>query len=129
MTTFTKVVLGGAVLIVAFDAIASVASLRFGFAYSKTAVGSWVICAMVGLLAGFTRGGLRAAVVGGALMGLVDVSLGWVVSWAIGPGRIPGGGTLSPTRWIITAVFVTLTSGGAGVAGGIVAWVVTALRR
>jgi len=116
MSPLSRVILGGAVGVVAFDALACLASRRLGVAYPRAAVGSWLIYAVVGCLAG-RLGGLRAAALGGAAMGLVDATLGWAVSWWIGPGRVAGG--LTTTRWLATAVGVILIATVAGFLGGL----------
>jgi len=127
MSPLSKVILAGAVLIVAFDAAASFASLRLGFAYSKASIGSWIICALVGLVAAMMAGGLRASALAGLAMGVIDASLGWAVAWAIGPGRPPEA-SISATRWVITLVVVTLMSLSAAVAGGLIGSLVATVR-
>ena len=116
MSPFLKVLLGCAVAVVAFDAAASAASRRLGFAYTSAAAGSWAIYAAVGFVAG-RHGGLRAAALAGAATGLVDATLGWYVSWRIGPGRVPGG--LTPRQWLSAAVTVTLLAAAVGAVGGL----------
>lgn len=120
MTSVTKVILGGAIAVVVFDALASVGSLHLGFEYSKAAFGSWLVYAAVGFLAARVGGGLWPAALAGVLMGLVDATVGWTVSWAIGPGRLPEG-TLSAAKWVLAATTVAATGGCVGLLGGVVA--------
>ena len=72
----------------AFDAAASVASVALQFPYQYASVGSALIYVAFTFLAarkfGFWRGVLM-----GAALGCVDATLGWAISWAIGPGRVP----------------------------------------
>ena len=90
MSPLVRILLGGAIAVLAFDAIASVASQRLGFEYGSAAVGSGIIYTAIGFLAA-GRGGVQAAALAGATMGLVDATLGWAVSWAIGPVQVPRG--------------------------------------
>ena len=111
---------GGIIAVLLYDALASWTSAATGFAYGKLAPGSWLIYAAVGFVAARSSG-IPAAIVAGALVGLVDASAGWALSWSIGPGRIPGF-VLTPARWIQVAVFVSVTAAGMAVIGGLLGW-------
>ncbi len=50
-------------------------------------------------------------------MGITDSTIGWAVSWFIGPGRLPVG-TLTPLIWLISAAFVVFLGAIYGVVGG-----------
>jgi hypothetical protein len=117
MPAIVRVLLVGGAAVVAFDALASLASRRFGFAYTSAAIGSWVIYAVVGFFAA-DSGSIAAAALAGAAMGLVDATLGWYVSRRIGPGRVPGGLTMS--RWMRVAITVMLLASAAGALGALV---------
>src|SRR5688572_27729096 len=93
-----RVAVLGVVAVVAFDAVASVASLAAGFDYAYSAIGSCLIYAAFGFLVGRSSSIFTAACVG-AVLGLADASLGWGVSWSIGPGRLPPG-LLTATVWV-----------------------------
>ena len=114
-----RAIVGGIVAVLLFDTLASWASAATGFAYTNVAPGSWLIYAAVGYVAARQRD-LLAAVAAGAIVGLVDASAGWALSWAIGPGRLPGL-VLTPTRWIQVALIVVVTAAGMAVIGGLVA--------
>jgi hypothetical protein len=88
MLTMPKLVLIGAGVVITFDAIASLASKWLGFAYPKASIGSVAIYAGLGYV-GYRFGGLRVAMLTALAVGLVDATLGWSVSWAIGPGAVP----------------------------------------
>jgi hypothetical protein len=120
MTPLAKVLIGGAIAVVVFDALASVAALQLGFDYTRAAFGSWLIYAAVGFLAARAGGGLPPALLAGIILGLVDATVGWAVSWAVGPGRPPEG-TLSVGRWAVAAITVAVTGGCIGLLGGVVA--------
>jgi hypothetical protein len=120
MTSLTKVLIAGAVTVVVFDALASVGSVRLGYPYTRAVVGSWLIYAAVGFFAGRAGGGLLAAAMAGVLMGIVDATAGWAVSWGIGPGRLPEG-VLSVGRWAGAALTVAVSGGCVGLLGGLLA--------
>jgi hypothetical protein len=109
----------GALAIVVFDLLASVASRTIGFRYSYATVGSWLIYAAFGFMIG-RRVNVGAASLGVAIIALVEATIGWAVSWAIGPGRPPNGipsiGVLA-----ITVVLVTATGAIIGALAGVLA--------
>jgi hypothetical protein len=116
-----RIVIGtGCVVVVLFDLVASLAARRFEFPYERASVGSYFIYLIFGFLAGRSARGhrARAGTTAAAVVGLADVSLGWAVSWAIGPGRPPSG-TLSPGAWMITAAAVVAFAGAIGYVGGV----------
>jgi hypothetical protein len=111
----------GVVVIIAFDALAALASLATGIGYGWATLGSWILYAGFGYLVARTaaEAPLRAAARTGLTLGLADASLGWAVSWGLGPGRVPGG--LSVTAWVLTVVLVTALAAGIASLGGVVA--------
>jgi hypothetical protein len=113
-----KIALLGIVAVVVFDGVASLASVHFGFAYANATVGSAVVFAIFGLLAGYTRSLVISAVTG-AIMGLADATLGWAVSWFIGPGRLPPG-QLTIASWSKSAVTVVVIAMLYALIGGLV---------
>ena len=110
----------GCIVVVLFDLVASLAARHFDFPYVRASIGSYFIYLIVGFLAGrvardhHARAGSTAA----AIVGLADVSIGWAVSWAIGPGRPPSG-TLSPVAWLLTAAVVVVFASAVGYVGGV----------
>jgi hypothetical protein len=86
-----KFVLLSSAIVVAFDALASVASAVLHFPYVYAGLGSVFIYTALALVAALRFGFVRGLVLG-ATLGLVDATIGWAVSWAIGPGRVPPGG-------------------------------------
>ncbi len=109
-----RVALCGAVAILVFDVIASVASRELGFPYRYAAIGSWLNYAVVAFAVG-QRATIRGAVVATMFVGLVEASLGWWLSWLIGPGRWAAG-TVTPAQVAFILVFVLIT---AGIIGGV----------
>jgi len=60
--------------------------------------------------------GFRIALLTGMVMGVTDVTIGWAVSWAIGPGRIDI--DLTPSVWMYTLLFAAILGVVYGVIGG-----------
>lgn len=113
-----RAIIGGAVAVLMFDAIAAWASLTFDFPYGSAAIGSWIIYAVVGFVAG-RYSGVLAALVAGVVVGIVDASAGWAISWVIGPGRVPGA-ELTAARWTAAAIYVAAIAGVAATVGGMI---------
>ena len=105
-----------ALVVIAFDAVSSIASLALGFPYTYAAIGSAIIYIILAFYCA-RKFGFLAAVLLGAVMGITDSTIGWAVSWFIGPGRLPVG-TLTPLIWLISAAFVVFLGAIYGVVGG-----------
>ncbi|HEV3192285.1 MAG TPA: hypothetical protein VGY54_17355 [Polyangiaceae bacterium] len=104
-----RLVSWGALAIVVFDALASVASRTLGFSYGYATVGSWLIYAVFGFMIG-RRANVGAASLGVAIIAVVEATIGWAVSWAIGPGRPPKG---TPSIGILATTVVLVAFTGA----------------
>lgn len=87
MNTVGRFVLIWAAVVLAFDSVASVASMTTGIPYGWFSLGSAVIYLAAGYV-GAPRFGLSKAVAAVIAVALVDATLGWALSWLIGPGRI-----------------------------------------
>lgn len=110
----------GVVAVILFDLIASLASRFLGVPYVLATVGSFLIYAVIGFFVGRTATPVEAAVVCAAV-GLTESTVGWYVSWIIGPGK-PAEGELT-RRQILTAIRnVTLLGAIIGGAAGVVAY-------
>jgi hypothetical protein len=104
----------GSIAVIILDAAGSYASTKFGFRYTRLAVGSFCIYGCVGALPAHD-GSVGIGAVAGGLVAMVDATIGWAISWCIGPGRIPHA---SPRRIMKIALLIT----GYGVlCGGIAA--------
>jgi hypothetical protein len=117
-------VLIGAVVVLAFDTVGAIASRRLGFAYSRLAPGSFLIYSLVGMAVG-RSGSLGAAAASGAAVAFVEATIGWMISWRIGPGRPPGV-AVPATSLVRAIIIVTITGASFGVIGGGLAQLVTA---
>ncbi len=118
MSVTRKIVLSGCLGIVAFDALASIASRLLNFPYPYATVGSFVIYAVVGFTAARISS-VKAAALAGAMVGLTEATVGWGVSWLIGPGRVSNSG-INLGTFVLTVILVSLVAGGIGAVGGAV---------
>jgi hypothetical protein len=117
-----KVILGGILAVLVFDALASIASQSFGFAYASASIGSYLIYLGIGYFAARHASArpLAAGALAAAVAGLADASLGWMISSALGAGSLPAGVRLTATRWIGTALVVVVLAAAVGALGGVV---------
>ena len=109
------------VAIVVFDAVASMISRATGFPYTRFAIGSYIIQAAAGFFG--RRSGLAfwGATLLGTWVGLIEATVGWAVSWWIGPGRVEGPLSSEMLIGVVLYVAVGATVLGAlgALAGGI----------
>ncbi len=84
--SMTRSLAAGLGLVLAFDALGAGAARLFGFRYTLLLFGTYAIYLFVTYRAA-RRHGVLAAVAFGAILGLADQTLGWAISWLIGPGR------------------------------------------
>lgn len=115
-----NVVLLGIAAVVVYDTLASIGSLALGFPYAGAAVGSLAIYFGAGFFAARYKSrwfGLLA----GLVVGLSDATIGWGISWALGPGRFPAG-TFTFVQLLLSAasavVLATICAGIGSVIGG-----------
>ena len=116
MSVITTALIGAAAVL-AFDTLGSLASLRFAFAYSQLTVGSFLIYVVVGFAA-CADGPIGLAPAAGGIVAFVEATIGWAISWWIGPGRLPPE-QASPGRLAKTVLIVTGTGMVMGFAGGL----------
>lgn len=121
MTPRTRIFVTAIIAIVAFDALASIASRTTGTPYYWATFGSWILYIGIGYFAGraIPESPIRTAGITGLVAGIADASLGWLTSWAIGPGKVAGG--ITPVQWLFTAIFVTALATGFAALGGVIA--------
>ena len=121
MASWPRVAGTGILAVLAFDTAAAVASRVTGFEYSYAAFGSWLLTAVAGYHAARGRQEDRVPAAGavGLVIGLAQVTVGWALSWAIGPGRV--GEPLTPGLWLGVAATVVAITTAAAVAGGLLA--------
>ena len=125
MSRTVRGILYGAAVVLAVSLVGSAASQTLGFDYSVLAPVSVVVYVAVGVYVGL-RARVSEAAIAGAAVGLIDATLGWGISWLIGPGRPQAGEAITLLGWFNTTFFVALLS-AAGAALG--AWLVHRRRR
>lgn len=116
MKRIIPIVLIGSLVVILFDILASFASINFQINYGIFSIGSCLIDAGAGFFAA-KRNGLAWAVLAAGILGLVDSTLGWYISWIIGPGRPEV--EIDLLTIFMTVVFVTITSSIFGLIGGL----------
>ena len=117
------IVIGGALAVVAFDGVGSFAAKQLGFSYALLIPGSLLIYGTVAALVARRREWL-VGVFAALAMAMTDLTAGWAVSWAIGPGRAPGGLTAITVAGAVMTAFVL-----GGLAGAIGAWIGTRANK
>ena len=106
----------GAVLIL-FDLIASLLSRYAHIPYASFTLGSFAIYVVAGFLAA-RRFRFAAAPLVGTVAGLSEATVGWAVSWVIGPGR-PSASAAGFVSILFAGVVVTAVATGLGALGGV----------
>jgi hypothetical protein len=101
-TAFPLTLLAGVVLVLAFDAIGALICARNPrLAYRNLWPAQFALYVIIGFVAGVSVLDPRYVGAIGALTGLVEATLGWAITWRIGPGRIEG----ATTSGIVVAAF------------------------
>lgn len=123
MNAWLRVALIGAISVLAFDTLLSLASTALGFSYANGSFGSWLIYGAVGFFAARATGQIRHSAAAAALVGATDASLGWWISSLLGPGKLPGTVPESTTIPVIifAVCFAVITATVIGSLGGLLA--------
>lgn len=103
--------LGSVVLIVGFDAVAAALTRSRPHVYRKLWPVQFGLYVAIGYVAMLTLLDLRLVELVGALAGFAESTIGWVITWRFGPGRVPNAAPLS-----IGAVVLWMTALGFGLA-------------
>ena len=111
-----KIVLIGAMAVLVFDTVASVLSLSTGLTYGWFSIGSSALYLIFGYLAARRSKWFFGGLVG-AFLGLVDSTLGWTISWTIGPGKPDI--EMNIVLLAVTVVFVMIVAAVLGLIGGL----------
>jgi hypothetical protein len=123
MSRTARGTLYGAAAVLALDAIGSLASRAMGFDYAMLTPISFLFYAAIGAYVGVREPVSRAAIVGAAV-GLIDATVGWAISWVIGPGRPQVGERITLLGLFNTALFVAVLAAlGAAVGAWLARWV------
>jgi hypothetical protein len=116
----SSVVAIGCLAVLVFDALGATASRWLRFRYSRLAPGSYALYSATSVVAAHL-GPAWIGVVAGAAVALVEATIGWAISWWIGPGRPSAPIALSRARVIRIIALVTLTGAAFGLVGALVA--------
>jgi hypothetical protein len=123
----TKIVIVAIVGVIVLDALTSVASRTIGFPYSLAGVVTIAIYCATGFYA--TRyANLKVGLLASAIVGFVDSTVGWAISWIIGPGR-PEGKTTATGGLVLTIASVILVATISGLFGGILSKILSSFGR
>jgi uncharacterized membrane protein len=113
------VILPVAVLaVLVLDTVGSLASRRYGFRYGSLTLISWALRIATGFFAA-RYGTIKISFFAGGAVALIDATLGWYISWKIGPGRPQG--EITSDLLVNTVLVVTLTGAALGFIGGLLA--------
>ncbi len=116
MKQISLTLLLGSILVILFDTFASITSLHFQIDYTLFSAGSNFIYAYTGFYCA-KYGSLLWSIVGAGVVGLVDSTIGWYISWLIGPGRPEI--EMNSVEIFTTMIFVSLTAMPFGLIGGL----------
>lgn len=117
MNSAIKIVLMGALVVLGYDTAASALSQATGFTYEWFSIGSSVLYVLFGYLAARRSKWFFGGLVG-AFLGLVDSTLGWAISWTIGPGKPDI--EMTPVLIAFTVIFVMIVGAILGQFGGLI---------
>jgi hypothetical protein len=109
MSPANTILVAGAAGILALDMLASSAARWLRFPYKYSMVGSLAIYIAVGWYTALADPSASPAVAA-MLVGLAESTLGWAISWKMGPGRP------ATLRHIKSQIFVALVGGAAAAA-------------
>lgn len=102
-----QVISAGVLAVLLLDTFGSLASRSLGFLYAKLSVVSFSIYFLVGIYAARDQA-IAVGAFAGATVAAVEATLGWAVSWRIGPGRLADqdGDALTVIRAALTVVSI-----------------------
>ncbi|HEY0015856.1 MAG TPA: hypothetical protein VGC13_06035 [Longimicrobium sp.] len=118
MSTYARVLMLTGAAVLSYDGLMALLSRQMGFDYGSGVVGSLLIYAAAGFFGTRARTAVDSGLLAGAFAGLVDGTLGWALSTAIGP-RIQQIETNSPGIFVVVWM-VTLLGAVCGFVGGMV---------
>jgi hypothetical protein len=123
MNFFIQGVIGGIIAVLALDTIGSILSKQMNFRYASLSPISFMLWGLAGAAASRAgpADGVATALVGGLaglVVGLVDSTLGWWISWQLGAGRLSSERSKTP---IIARIIlrVSLLAGVLGFSGAL----------
>src|SRR5271166_609873 len=133
MATFPLGVLVGIIAVLSLDTVGSLASQRLKFHYARLAPISYLLWGIAAAIASQSapNDSLKSICLGGLagfIVGLVDSTLGWWISWHLGPGRLPP--QLVTGGNMVRIIFrVSMMAAAAGVAGSLLGLLIGLTQR
>jgi hypothetical protein len=118
MSVIILILVVGALAVLTLDTIGSIAARQFGFRYGSLRIISWLIWFGTGFFAARYTSVSLSPVAGGSVA-LIDATLGWYISWLIGPGRPKS--EINGMRISKIISIVTLKGVALGLIGGLLA--------
>lgn len=125
MSPLLRVVLTAGAAVLVFDAVVATTSRLFGFRYESAVIGSYLLYALAGYFGARAGGSIGAGILAAGAVGLVDSTLGWLISAAIGPGRPPAEAAATPAAIAAVVMMVPLLAGIIGLVGAVIARLLT----
>jgi len=116
----STVIAAGCLAILIFDVLGAMASRWLRFQYSRLAPGSYIIYTATSVIAA-RSGPAWLGIVAGATVAVMEATIGWSLSWWIGPGRPSAPTSLSGARMLRIVALVTMMGMGFGLVGTLVA--------
>jgi hypothetical protein len=110
----------GCLAVLVFDLLGATASRWLGFRYSLLMPGSYALYTATGVVAAHV-GPAWIGIIAGAIVAFVEATIGWAISWWIGPGRPSAQASLSRARMIRIVALVTMMGAAFGLFGAVVA--------
>lgn len=114
--SMSKVVYAASIAVLIFDTLASIVSRAFEVRYYYFSFGSLIIYFLAGVYTAKT-GRLRDVIINLMFIGLVDASIGWLITVFIKPFQPSNSNPESVVGFIFVVVFVmaiAVVTGGAG---------------
>jgi len=109
----TRIILVGAAIVVAFDAVASLLLPWLGASLAWMFLGESLLYFGVGFASG-RIGGLVAGARSGAAVAAVDATVGWAITWVIGTGRVSRLTPFGVAVVLLTMITTGVVAGSAG---------------
>ncbi len=111
--------MGGGAAVVALDILTSLASEAFGFSYGALWPLSLLIYGATAFVAAKLVARVGAGVVAGLSVAATEATLGWAISWLIGPGQ-PSPEDRAAGAVVAVALTVTATGAAIGLVAGLI---------
>ncbi len=112
MIQVNQFLLAGIVCVLLIDTLGSIAAKKLSFDYKKLSVLSLLVYITIGYYSGKETGPVVTGIVC-TLVGLVDSTIGWKISWVIGPGKLPSEYN-TKSHIIKTIIVVSILAGAIG---------------